>query len=76
MKVTSKISEVMNTNSLLIYYLLGINIVAFALYGIDKLKSKKWMVAHTGKDIAHACGYRWKYGSFVWNTIVPPQNKA
>ena len=45
----------MNTNSLLIYYLLGINIVAFALYGIDKLKSKKRMVAHTGKDIAHAC---------------------
>lgn len=31
----------MNTNSLLIYYLLGINAMTFALYGIDKLKSKK-----------------------------------
>lgn len=31
----------MNTNSLLIYYLLGINVVTFTLYGIDKLKSKK-----------------------------------
>lgn len=36
----------MNTNVLLIYYLLGINAVTFALYGIDKLKSKKgwWRV--------------------------------
>lgn len=31
----------MNTDTLLIYCLLGINGVTFALYGIDKLKSKK-----------------------------------
>lgn len=34
------------------------------------------MVAHIGKDIAHSCGFRWKYGCFVWNTIAPSQDKA
>lgn len=56
----------MNTNSLLIYYLLGINIVAFALYGIDKFKSKKgwWripektllMFAVIGGSMGALCG--------------------
>lgn len=59
---------VMNTNSLLIYYLLGINAVTFVLYGIDKLKSKKgwWrisektllMLAVLGGSMGALCGIR------------------
>lgn len=68
MKVTSKTSEVINTNSLLIYYLLGINAMTFALYGIDKLRSKKgwWripektllMLAAIGGSMGALCGIR------------------
>ncbi len=58
----------MNTNSLLIYYLLGINGVTFALYVIDKLKSKKgwWRIpektlllfAVIGGSMGALCGMR------------------
>lgn len=58
----------MNTNSLLIYYLLGINAATFALYGIDKFKSKKgwWripektllMFAVIGGSMGALCGIR------------------
>lgn len=58
----------MNTNALLMYYLLGINAITFALYGIDKLKSKKgwWripekallMLAIIGGSIGALCGMR------------------
>lgn len=58
----------MNTNTLLMYYLLGINAITFALYGIDKLKSKKgwWripektllMLAIIGGSIGALCGMR------------------
>lgn len=56
----------MNTDTLLIYYLLGINGVTFALYGIDKLKSKKgwWRIpektlllfAIIGGSVGALCG--------------------
>lgn len=56
----------MNTNALLIYYLFGINAITFALYGIDKLKSKKgwWripektllMFAVIGGSMGALCG--------------------
>lgn len=58
----------MNTNALLIYYLLGINAVTFALYGIDKFKSKKgwWripektllMLTVIGGSMGALCGIR------------------
>lgn len=58
----------MNTNALLIYYLLGINTVTFALYGIDKFKSKKgwWripektllMLTVIGGSMGALCGIR------------------
>lgn len=59
---------VMNTNVLLIYYLLGINAMTFALYGIDKFKSKKgwWripentllMLVVIGGSMGALCGIR------------------
>lgn len=59
---------VMNINVLLIYYLLGINAMTFALYGIDKFKSKKgwWripentllMLAVIGGSMGALCGIR------------------
>lgn len=58
----------MNIDTLLIYYLLGINGVTFALYGIDKLKSKKgwWRIpektlllfAIIGGSVGALCGMR------------------
>ena len=58
----------MNTNAILIYYLLGINAVTFALYGIDKFKSKKgwWripektllMLTVIGGSMGALCGIR------------------
>lgn len=58
----------MNTNVLLIYYLLGINAMTFTLYGIDKFKSKKgwWripentllMLAVIGGSMGALCGIR------------------
>lgn len=41
LKVAKKSNEIMNTNAILIYHLLGINAVTFVLFGIYKLKSKK-----------------------------------
>lgn len=40
-KVAKKSNEIMNTNAILIYNLLGINAVTFVLFGIYKLNSKK-----------------------------------
>ena len=58
----------MNTNALLIYYLLGINVITFVLYGVDKVKSKKgwWripektllMLAVIGGSMGALCGIR------------------
>ena len=68
MKAISRLNEIMDTNALLMYYLLGINAVTFALYGIDKLKSQKgWrripektllMLAVIGGSMGALCGMR------------------
>lgn len=68
MRVAKKSNEIMNTDTLLIYYLLGINGVTFALYGIDKLKSQKgwWRIpektlllfAVIGGSVGALCGMR------------------
>ena len=49
----------MNTNALLIYYLLGINVITFVLYGVDKVKSKTLlMLAFIGGSMGALCGIR------------------
>lgn len=67
-KVAKKSNEIMNTNAILIYNLLGINAVTFVLFGIYKLKPKKgwWripkktllMFALIGRSIETLCGIR------------------
>lgn len=64
----SRLNEMMSTSALLIYYLLGINVVTFVLYGADKIKSKKgwWritektllMLAIIGGSMGALCGIR------------------
>ena len=58
----------------LLYYLIVINILTFAVYGIDKWKARQ--LAHIGSNLADACSHRRHYRSFAWHASMAPQDEA
>ena len=75
-KAVKKSNEIMNTDTLLIYYLLGINGVTFALYGIDKLKSQKGWWRIPEKTLLLFAVIGGSVGALVWDAVVSSQDKT
>ena len=58
----------------LLYYLIVINILTFAVYG-DARRPSKAAGAYRS-NLADACSHRRHYRSFAWNASMAPQDEA
>lgn len=58
------------------YYLIAVNILAFALMGIDKYKGAAPPVENSGENPLSFCHHRWFCGAIFGMKPVSPQDET